>query len=102
MTQRQLAELIGMTYQQVHKYERGFNRIAAGGLYQIARVFGVDIGDFYEGLQSERRFVPTNQQRMLRKLIRNFRHIPNQERREALAYLARALAEPDGKEGLAA
>jgi transcriptional regulator with XRE-family HTH domain len=59
MTQPQLAELIGITYQQEHKYEKGINRIAAGRLYQIARVLGVDVGYFYEGLQSEQPFVPT-------------------------------------------
>jgi transcriptional regulator with XRE-family HTH domain len=95
MTQHQLAELIGVSYQQVHKYETGINRVAAGGLYQIARVLGVDVGDFYEGLQSERRLIPADQQRMLLELSRNFTKIPKQEYQEALADLARALAEPD-------
>jgi transcriptional regulator with XRE-family HTH domain len=94
MTQQQLARLIGITCQQEHKYEKGINRIGAGRLYQIARVLGVDIGYFYEGLQSERRFVPTTLQRMLLELSRNFLKISKQEHREVLADLARALAEP--------
>jgi transcriptional regulator with XRE-family HTH domain len=103
VTQHQLAALIGVTYQQVHKYETGINRVAAGGLYQIARVLGVDVGHFYEGFaERERRFVPTAQQRMLLELSRNFVKIPEQEHREALAHLARALAEPENGEGLAA
>jgi transcriptional regulator with XRE-family HTH domain len=102
MTQPQLAELIGITYQQEHKYEKGINRIAAGRLYQIARVLGVDVGYFYEGLQSEQPFVPTTQQRMLLDLSRNFLNIPKQEHREALTALARALANQENGEALAA
>jgi transcriptional regulator with XRE-family HTH domain len=52
LTQQQLAELIGVTYQQAHKYEKGINRVAAGRLYEVARVLGVDPGYFYEGVQS--------------------------------------------------
>jgi transcriptional regulator with XRE-family HTH domain len=102
ITQHQLAELLGISYQQEHKYEKGINRIAAGRLYQMARALGVDIGYFYEGLQSERRVVPTTEQRMLLDLSRNFVKISKQEHREALADLARALAEPENGEELAA
>src|SRR3954471_18754459 len=37
LTQQQLAELVGITYQQAHKYEKGLNRIAAGRLAALAR-----------------------------------------------------------------
>ena len=40
-TQQQLADLIGVTYQQAHKYERGINRISAGRLFDIAQVLSV-------------------------------------------------------------
>ena len=39
LTQQQLAEMIGVTYQQAHKYERGINRVSAGRLFQIARAY---------------------------------------------------------------
>ena len=48
LTQQQMAELIGVTYQQAHKYETGINRISAGRLYQIARALGVEISYFFE------------------------------------------------------
>jgi transcriptional regulator with XRE-family HTH domain len=35
LTQQQLAEMIGVTYQQAHKYERGINRVSAGRLFEI-------------------------------------------------------------------
>ena len=40
LTQQQMAELIGVTYQQAHKYEKGINRVAAGRLYSIAQALG--------------------------------------------------------------
>jgi transcriptional regulator with XRE-family HTH domain len=42
LTQHQFAELIGVTFQQAHKYEKGVNRMAAGRLYKTAQVLGVD------------------------------------------------------------
>ena len=49
LTQQQMAGLIGVTYQQAHKYEKGINRVAAGRLYHIARALGVEVGYFFEG-----------------------------------------------------
>ena len=53
-TQQQLAERIGITYQQAHKYEKGINRMAASRLYKAAQVLGVDVGYFFEGLHRPR------------------------------------------------
>jgi transcriptional regulator with XRE-family HTH domain len=93
LTQQQMAELIGVTYQQAHKYEKGINRVAAGRLYSIARALGVEVGYFYEGLPLGGGFVPSPSQRMLLGLVRTFLHIPDPRHREAVATLARALAE---------
>jgi transcriptional regulator with XRE-family HTH domain len=91
LTQQQLAELIGVTYQQAHKYEKGINRVAAGRLYTIARVLGVDVGYFFEGIGDEGDFKPTPQQRMLLELARNFVAVSNRRQQEALCSLTRAL-----------
>jgi transcriptional regulator with XRE-family HTH domain len=93
LTQQQMAELIGVTYQQAHKYEKGINRIAAGRLHNIAQALGVDVGYFFEGLNSDRAFRATPQQRMLLELARNFISIPERRHQEAMCALARALAE---------
>ncbi len=53
MTQSDLAEATGVSYQQVQKYESGANRISAGRLYEIARKLDVDVPYFYEGLDPE-------------------------------------------------
>jgi len=50
MSQSHLAEAIGMTFQQVQKYERGINRISASTLFMIARALKVPVWWFFEGL----------------------------------------------------
>jgi len=92
LTQQQTAELIGVTYQQAHKYEKGINRIAAGRLYTIAHALGVDVPFFFEGMNDDQEFKPTPHQRMLLELARNFVSLPNREHKEALSILVRTLA----------
>lgn len=53
LSQKQMAEKLGITFQQVQKYEKGVNRIGAGRLYTIAVILGVDIDYFYSGLTPE-------------------------------------------------
>lgn len=50
MSQERLGDLLGLTFQQVQKYERGINRIGAGRLYEVAEILGVPINFFYEGM----------------------------------------------------
>ena len=50
MSQEKLAAALGLTFQQVQKYERAANRISASRLYQLCRIFGVGVGFFYDGL----------------------------------------------------
>jgi len=50
ITQLQLARLLGLSYQQVQKYETGLNRISAGRLYQISKFLFVDVGYFFKEL----------------------------------------------------
>jgi transcriptional regulator with XRE-family HTH domain len=92
LTQQQLAEMIGVTYQQAHKYERGINRVSAGRLFEIARVLGVDIGFFYEGLNNEDSRL-NERQRMCLDLARNFTRIHNDRHQEAVSQLCRVLAD---------
>jgi transcriptional regulator with XRE-family HTH domain len=95
MTKQRLAELLGVSYQQEHKYETGVTRLPAGRLHQLSRVLGVEVGYFFEGLQHEPMFAPTTQQRMLVELTRDFGRIRDHRHREALAVLARVLAAPE-------
>jgi transcriptional regulator with XRE-family HTH domain len=65
LTQEQMAEHLDVTYQQLHKYEKGINRVPAGRLYNIAQALGVDVSYFSESLGSDKAFSATPQQRML-------------------------------------
>ena len=53
MSQERLGELLGLTFQQVQKYEKGVNRIGAGRLFEVSRILGVGIDYFYEGVNSQ-------------------------------------------------
>ena len=95
LTQQQLAQLVGITYQQAHKYERGINRVSAGRLYQFAHVLQVDISFFYEGLSVGDDDSMNERQRMCLDVARNFSRICDMKQQEALAQLARVLADRD-------
>ncbi len=51
-SQAKLADKLGLSYQQVQKYENGANRIAADKLFDISRTLGVTPGYFFEGLDT--------------------------------------------------
>lgn len=50
LSQEKLASLLGLTFQQVQKYERGMNRVGASRLWDIGKVLEVPIGFFYEDM----------------------------------------------------
>ena len=50
MSQEGLADLLGVTFQQVQKYEKGVNRIAASRLFDFAAALDVSVARFFEGL----------------------------------------------------
>jgi transcriptional regulator with XRE-family HTH domain len=52
ISQEQLGAELGLTFQQVQKYEKGQNRISAGRLYKIAQILSVSVEHFFEGLNS--------------------------------------------------
>jgi len=96
LSQQQLAQMIGVTYQQAHKYERGLNRISAGRLYEIAQVLSVPISWFFEGMDAATGPAEmTQRQRMCLELARNFAMIDNEKHQEALSQMARALAQAE-------
>lgn len=66
VSQTALADKLGLTFQQVQKYERGFNRVSASRLWDIAEALGVSITFFFDGLtkaSGERE--PTEAERVL-------------------------------------
>ncbi len=53
LSQENLANSVGVTFQQVQKYERGTNRISASRLYSFSKKLDVSIDYFYEGIENE-------------------------------------------------
>jgi transcriptional regulator with XRE-family HTH domain len=92
LTQQQFAELVGVTFQQAHKYERGKNRVSAGRLFEIARVLAVPVGYFYEGVGDEPVRPVPHRERMVLEITRNFADITDEHHQQALIALTRALA----------
>ena len=92
LSQQKMAKMIGVTYQQAHKYERGINRVSAGRLFQIGKALGVDVAHFFEGIEGPGEADLTPRRRMCLEVARNFANIQNERHQEALSKLARALA----------
>ncbi len=100
-TQQQLAEQVGIKFQQIQKYETGMNRVSASRLWDIAHALGVPVAFFFEGMEVE---LPktTNphsdmpgdilSDREALELLRSYYAIPENQRRR-LFDLARVLSE---------
>lgn len=93
MTQQQLAQAVGIKFQQVQKYETGANRVSASRLWDIARTLDVPVSLFFEGLEAADgganiQDILSDKEAM--DLLRAFHDIPDHQRRR-LFDLARAL-----------
>ncbi len=53
ISQEKLAESIGLTFQQIQKYERGINRVSAGRLFQFSKILDVPVGYFYDQIEGD-------------------------------------------------
>ena len=93
LSQQQLARILGVTYQQTHKYERGLNRVSAGRLFEVAQALTVELSWFFEGLPTQgETYTLAPRQRMSLELMRNFTVIRDEKQQEALSQMARSLA----------
>ena len=93
LTQMQLGELVGITYQQVHKYEKGINQIWVGRLFQLAEVLEVEVSYFFASLDHEHGSeASAADASLLRELRRSFLAIKDPEHQQALAHIVRVLA----------
>lgn len=102
MTQQQLAERVGIKFQQIQKYETGMNRISASRLWDIADALEVPVAFFFEGLDvaDEDAIVTSGDARTsdiladkeALELVRSYYSIPENQRRR-LFELARVLSD---------
>ncbi|MFT7594508.1 MAG: transcriptional regulator with XRE-family HTH domain [Paracoccaceae bacterium] len=100
MTQQQLAEQVGIKFQQIQKYETGANRVSASRLWDIADALDVPVSFFFEGLdkahkdEAEKSMVPPDLMgdKEALDLVRSYYAIPENQRRR-LFELARVLSD---------
>lgn len=100
MTQQQLAEKLGIRFQQIQKYESGMNRVSASRLWDIAGVLDVPISYFFDGLKGGADPSGSSQGDILAdkealELVRSYYAIPENQRRQ-LFELARVLSGAPG------
>lgn len=104
MTQQQLAEKVGIKFQQIQKYETGMNRVSASRLWDIAEALGVQVAFFFEGAEAEANEASAPQgsaegvpadilaDKEALELVRSYYAIPENQRRR-LFELARVLSD---------
>jgi len=99
MTQQQLAERVGIKFQQIQKYETGMNRVSASRLWDIADAVDVPVSFFFEGLdvnanQPATEGLPDDilSDKEALELVRSYYAIPENQRRR-LFELARVLSD---------
>ena len=99
MTQQQLAEQVGIKFQQIQKYETGANRVSASRLWDISRALQVSISFFFEGIEDQVEGAGTTEaptdimaDKEALDLIRSYYAIPENQRRR-LFDLARVLSD---------
>lgn len=93
LSRLELANKIGVTHQQLHKYEKGSNRISAGRLALIAKALGKPVEFFYAGLDASKEIgeAPSKRQRMCLEVSRNFMKIQNPAHQYAVNTLIKSL-----------
>lgn len=97
-TQQQLAEKVGIKFQQIQKYETGMNRVSASRLWDIGHALGVDVSFFFEGLDNATPAasgdMPSDvlSDKEALELLRSYYAIPEAQRRR-LFDLARVLSD---------
>jgi transcriptional regulator with XRE-family HTH domain len=97
LTQTDLGKAIGVSFQQVQKYEQGTNRVGGGRLYKIADVLGLPISAFFEGADSPHHKVKESPTALLAephalRLLRSFCKIDDMEARRAVIAVVEMLA----------
>ena len=101
LTQDQLGESLGISYQQIQKYETGANRVSAGRLYLIANRLDVSPGWFFDPVKSDASsddFDELGSSRLLMEFVRSFARITDERLKTTLVSLVRAMADEDDPE----
>ena len=92
LSRKQLSEAVGITGQQLSKYEKGKNRVSIGRLILLSKALGEKVSYFYEGLELEVTYqMPIDHEQMRKESVRNFMRLNNVEYQNAINQLLRVL-----------
>ena len=107
LSQTNLGKAIGLTFQQIQKYEKGLNRVGASNLHRLAEVLGVDVSFFFHGLKGTDASLPDRasaesptdmlgnnslQSREILKLASYYAQIPDADIRRSILGLVKELS----------
>ena len=92
LSQTNLADSVGLTFQQIQKYENGANRISASRLWEFAERLNVPISFFYDGIDDTRDNIELEVDRMALELVRALQSIKDDEVRRRLYELAKMVS----------
>ncbi len=95
LSQDELASRLGISYQQLHKYENGTNSASAGRLADIAGMLGVGVSEFFNGFGEEESpdWINDSSNREQLLLAKYYSQIKTPESRSAIQQLVKALAD---------
>lgn len=91
ITQERLGEQLGLTFQQVQKYERGVNRVSASKLFEIARVLQVPVNWFFEGDGAPPAEPDIRDSREARELVEAYAKLPSAKVRRQVLDLVKTM-----------
>lgn len=107
MSQTNLADELGLTFQQIQKYEKGTNRVGSGRLYQIAAILGVDVMTLFEGSEDVKTAVKEKSKTSVMdllaepqalRLVQAFAEISDPELRRTVVTLVETIVARTGRE----
>ena len=105
ITQGELGDMLGVTFQQIQKYEKGDNRIGAGKLYEISTILNVPVSYFFDGLENNKLNLKDNEEgssydttlsnvpeKEVSTLLKFFIKIKDKKIRDSVTELAKSLS----------
>ena len=97
LSQEKIAHAVGLTFQQIQKYESGKNRMTASRMYSLAKILNINVGAFFVGIEDKETCVDQKASRLVSfdkesiEMIKLFQSISNENTRKSLVRLLRTL-----------
>jgi transcriptional regulator with XRE-family HTH domain len=101
LAQRKLGEQIGVTHQQIQKYEKGINRMGSSTLFKLATILRVPISYFFDGYETQEEIQDIANEyglknKEIKKLVKNFIKIEDAETRKSVVAIVKNIVKNGG------